>query len=78
MKLSRLKALVEAMEKSAAEVGNPDPTVEFYNDAERKPDNLTLSAWVQPSNVRRYRADHDGDAAKRGDFAIPLLPTSCI
>ena len=76
MKLSRLKALVEAMEKSAAEVGNPDPTVEFYNDAERKPDNLTLSAWVQPSNVRRCLADRDGDE-QRGDFAIPLLPTSC-
>lgn len=74
MKLSELKALVEAMEKAAAEVGNADPKVEFYNDNERRPDNLTCPFWVIPENIHRCRANHDGDSAKRGDFAIPLVP----
>ena len=72
MKLSELEALVAGLRKAAV---TPDPTVEFYNEDQRYPDNLTVAARVQPDMLHRCMADQDGTAATRGDFALPL--TSC-
>lgn len=72
MKLSELEALVAGLRKAAV---TPDPTVEFYNEDERCPANLTVAARLAPEMLHRCRVDQDGSAAARGDFAIPL--TSC-
>lgn len=73
MLLSDLETLVAAMRKRSNERGIADPNVEFF-DAEES--SLMMVNYTIRSDVADEIQQHEvvvsGDAANRGDFAIPL------
>lgn len=81
MKLSTLEKLVAAMRQRASDNGVADPNVEFY-DSDRHAfitaltsDRVYVNMDVVPGTeriLREHTVTCDGDAAKRGDYAIPL------
>lgn len=81
MKLSELESLVALMRAKATEMGNDNPTVEFY-EGDRAALNAALEKGcafvnmdVHPSvaeELQLHVVVTTGSVAKRGDFAIPL------
>lgn len=71
MRLSDLQRLCADMSEAAAQVGNFDPQVVFFDITDRSPDNLVVAPMVN-STVKDYMQRFEGSEAEIGDFCIAL------
>lgn len=80
MKLSQLEALCMAMRETAQATGATDPNVEFYEASRSALMNaactgaafLNMEPDVEGHPLSDFMVLQNGDAAQRGDFAIPM------